>query len=283
MPAPGRGPRRPRATAPPPASAAGRGLEGLAAAGAGARPAAPGAHLVASPRYDGQDAAALRPGWRGWRASSASGSSPRPSRSCTTASRRRLVDVLTCIREGRRIDAIGRAALANAERRLRSEAEMLRLFAGHEAAVHRAGEIAEDCRFSARRAALRVSAGDLGRRGPAGAAGAADRRGAALALSRTACPTRRRAQADKELALIARKAYAPFFLTVHDAVVYRPQPGHPLPGPRLGGELDRLLRARRSPRCRPRSAPWSSSASSPTPATSRPTSTSTSSTSGARR
>ena len=63
------------------------------------------------------------------------------------ASRRRLVDVLTCIREGRRIDAIGRAALANAERRLRPEADMLRLFAGHEAAVHRAGEIAEDCRF----------------------------------------------------------------------------------------------------------------------------------------
>ena len=60
-------------------------------------------------------------------------------------SRRRLVDVLTCIRDGRRIDALGRAALANAERRLRSEAEMLRLFAGHEAAVHRAGEIAEDC------------------------------------------------------------------------------------------------------------------------------------------
>ena len=33
-------------------------------------------------------------------------------------------------------------------------------------------------------------------------------------------PEVRRAQADKELALIARKAYAPFFLTVHDAVVY---------------------------------------------------------------
>ena len=63
-------------------------------------------------------------------------------------SRRRLVDVLTCIRQGMRIDAIGRAALANAERRLRSEAEMLRLFEGHAAAVHRAGEIAADCRFA---------------------------------------------------------------------------------------------------------------------------------------
>ena len=63
-------------------------------------------------------------------------------------SRRRLVDVLTCIREGRRIDTIGRAAQANAERRLRPEAEMLGLFAGHEAALDRAGEIAAECRFA---------------------------------------------------------------------------------------------------------------------------------------
>src|SRR5690606_18985509 len=63
-------------------------------------------------------------------------------------SRRRLVDVLTCIREGIRIDTIGRRAQANAERRLRSESEMLRLFAGFEPAVHRAGEIAADCSFS---------------------------------------------------------------------------------------------------------------------------------------
>jgi hypothetical protein len=56
--------------------------------------------------------------------------------------RRRVVDVLTCIREGITIDRIGRAALANAERRLRPEAEMLRLFRGHEDAVHRAGAVA---------------------------------------------------------------------------------------------------------------------------------------------
>ena len=108
----------------------------------------PHAHLVASPRYDGQDAPAHRPAGAG---------SPRDLGLPLVASaepimhhgsRRRLVDVLTCIREGIRIDAIGRAALANAERRLRSEAEMLRLFEGHEAAVHRAGEIAADCRFS---------------------------------------------------------------------------------------------------------------------------------------
>ena len=135
------------------------------------------------------------------------------------ASRRRLVDVLTCIREGLRIDRIGRAALANAERRLRSEADMLRLFGPHAAAVHRAGEIAADCSFAldelryeypreiwdgedpqARLA--RLTDEGLRYRYPAGV------------------PEVRRAQADKELALIARKAYAPFFLTVHDAVVY---------------------------------------------------------------
>jgi Xaa-Pro aminopeptidase len=49
--------------------------------------------------------------------------------------RRRLADVLTAIRLGCRVDALGRRALANAETRLRSGAEMLRLFAGHEAAV----------------------------------------------------------------------------------------------------------------------------------------------------
>ena len=135
------------------------------------------------------------------------------------AGRRRLVDVLTCIREGLRIDSIGRAALANAERRLRSEADMLRLFAGHEAAVHRTGEIAADCSFSLDelryeypkeiwdgedpQARLeRLTAEGLRYRYPHGV------------------PARRRAQADKELALIARKAYAPFFLTVSDAVTF---------------------------------------------------------------
>ncbi|HVH04140.1 MAG TPA: PHP domain-containing protein, partial [Amaricoccus sp.] len=96
------------------------------------------AHLVASPRYDGQDPGRIA------RAARVAASLGMPLVAAAApimhhASRRRLVDVLTCIRERLRIDAIGRAALPNAERRLRSEAEMLRLFAGHEDAVHRAG------------------------------------------------------------------------------------------------------------------------------------------------
>ena len=66
------------------------------------------------------------------------------------AARRRMADVLTAIRTGTRVDALGRAALANAEQRLRGEAEMLRLFQGHADAVHRSGEIAGSAAGAAR-------------------------------------------------------------------------------------------------------------------------------------
>ena len=59
-----------------------------------------------------------------------------------------MQDVLTAIRIGVRVDDLGRAARANAEERLRDETEMRRLFAGHEDAVDRAGEIAARLRFS---------------------------------------------------------------------------------------------------------------------------------------
>ncbi|MBV1866630.1 MAG: PHP domain-containing protein, partial [Marinosulfonomonas sp.] len=64
------------------------------------------------------------------------------------ASRRKLTDVLTAIRTGTRVDQLGRAALINAERRMRSQSEMLRLFSGHQEAVHRSGDIAARLTFS---------------------------------------------------------------------------------------------------------------------------------------
>ena len=176
----------------------------------------PHAHLVASPRYDGQDAARLA------RLARLAGDLGLPLVASGEpimhhGSRRRLVDVLTCIRTGRRIDALGRAALANAERRLRPEAEMLRLFAGHEAAVHRSGEIASACRFRLDELAYeypreiwegedpqerleRLTAKGLAWRYPAGV------------------PEKVAAQVTHELALIARLGYAPYFLTVSDVV-----------------------------------------------------------------
>ncbi|MEO0912666.1 MAG: error-prone DNA polymerase, partial [Pseudomonadota bacterium] len=131
--------------------------------------------------------------------------------------RRRLADVLTCIREGITVDRLGRRAQANAERRLRSEAEMLRLFPDHQEAIAETGRIAARCTFSleelryeypseimegeAPQARLeRLTAEGLRWRYPEGT------------------PEKVEKQARHELALIGRLAYAPYFLTVEDAV-----------------------------------------------------------------
>ena len=63
-------------------------------------------------------------------------------------SRRRLGDVLSAIRLRCKVETLGRAAMANAEQRLRSDAEMRRLFRGYEAAVDNAGHLAEQLTFS---------------------------------------------------------------------------------------------------------------------------------------
>jgi DNA-directed DNA polymerase III PolC len=134
-------------------------------------------------------------------------------------SRRKLADVLTAIRLGLRIEDLGRRALAHAEARLRSEAEMLRLFRGHEAAVHRSAEIAaglgfrlEQLRYeypseitgdeTAGERLSRLARAGLAWRYPAGIPDTAVR------------------QMDHELALIGKLGYAPYFLTVHDIVAF---------------------------------------------------------------
>src|SRR5690606_15610665 len=64
--------------------------------------------------------------------------------------RRRLQDVLTCVREGATIDKAGRRLQANAERHLKPPSQMARLFRGHEAALERTMEVVRACRFSLR-------------------------------------------------------------------------------------------------------------------------------------
>jgi error-prone DNA polymerase len=135
------------------------------------------------------------------------------------ASRRPLADVLTCIRLGITIDAIGRNALPNAERRLRAPAEMARIFARHPEAIARTLEIASRCRFSldeiSHRYPAEVTDGEpaqdrlerlveegLRARFPGGATEAIRERLA------------------KELALIDHQQYAPYFLTVADIVSF---------------------------------------------------------------
>ncbi len=134
-------------------------------------------------------------------------------------SRRRLADTLTAIRLGVPVDKLGRRALPNNEGRLRSEAEMLRIFAGLEGAVHRAGEIATRAAFSLDE--LRYdypSENEGGETAPQRLARLAE---AGLHWRYPEGPPEKaRAQMAHELALIAKLRYEPYFLTVHDIVAF---------------------------------------------------------------
>jgi DNA-directed DNA polymerase III PolC len=174
--------------------------------------------LVLAPRYDGQD-----PDRLARLAALAQALDIPPVASALPflhhGSRRRLCDMLTAIRLGVPVDKLGRRALPNNEGRLRSEAEMLRLFRGQEAAVHRAGEVAARAAFSL---------DELQYDYPSEVAG---NETAAQRLARLAelglnwrypegPPDRVRAQMAHELALIAKLRYEPYFLTVHDIVAF---------------------------------------------------------------
>jgi len=65
-----------------------------------------------------------------------------------TASGKPLLDVLTCIRNGTTLDAVGRGLLRNAERHLKSSAEMVALFRDRPAAVANTRRVAEQCEFT---------------------------------------------------------------------------------------------------------------------------------------
>ncbi|MGY6411401.1 MAG: error-prone DNA polymerase [Alkalilacustris sp.] len=202
---------------PPQASTSGRGAGGWASRARRLSRRFPGAVALAmAPAYDGTDGARFDALARlATRLEIPTVATARPR--MHTGRRRRLADVLTAIRLGTRVDALGRASLANAECRLRSEAEMRRLFAGHEQAVDRTAEIAARCTFSL---------DDLRYEYPSEVTGGEDpdtrlRRLAGDGLTRrypAGAPDRVRAMLEHELALIARLSYAPYFLTVHDIV-----------------------------------------------------------------
>ncbi|WP_431282486.1 error-prone DNA polymerase [Humitalea sp. 24SJ18S-53] len=135
------------------------------------------------------------------------------------AARRRLADVLSAIRLGRTVDALGHDAEPNAERHLKPPAEMARLFARHPEALTNTlrvlaatggfslgqlryeypDEILEEGRTAQQTLEARVTAA-LETRWPDGAS-AAVREGIA-----------------HELRLIGQLGYAPYFLTVHEIV-----------------------------------------------------------------
>ena len=134
------------------------------------------------------------------------------------SARRPLADVLTCLRLGCTIDAIGEHRLANGERRMKSGDEMAKMFHRHPAALRRTLEIADRCAF--RLGDLRYQYPDESENEPA-----QDR------LERLAreglhwrypsgAPPKIVHRVEKELSLIREVDYAPYFLTVHDIVQF---------------------------------------------------------------
>ena len=133
-------------------------------------------------------------------------------------SRRRLHDVLTCVREHCTIDDAGWRLEANAERHLKPRAELALLFRDHPGALAGTVRIAGQCRFSL--AELRYEYPD-----EVAADGRTPRETlAALAWAGAAerypdgVPPKVRASIEHELALIAQLDYEPYFLTVEDIV-----------------------------------------------------------------
>ena len=135
------------------------------------------------------------------------------------SARRPLADVLTCLREGCTIDNIGDRRLANGEHRLKSGAELERIFHRYPAALRRTVEIADRCAFSLDQ--LRYQYPDEARDGEPAQARLErlTREGLAWRYPGGA-PPKIVSRVEKELRLIAEVDYAPYFLTVYDIVAF---------------------------------------------------------------
>ncbi|HKK85254.1 MAG TPA: error-prone DNA polymerase, partial [Roseovarius sp.] len=175
-------------------------------------------HLLMTPRYDGADAV-----WFDELAGLA-GDLGLPTLAAAApvmhhGRRRRLADVLTAIRQGRRVRELGRGALANAEARLRSSAEMRRIFGAHAAAVERAADLAKRLNFSLDELRYEYPS-EVGQ----GETPDARLRGLAEAGLRWryphGAPEKVSRLLEHELNLIAKLGYAPYFLTVYDVVEF---------------------------------------------------------------
>ena len=135
-----------------------------------------------------------------------------------TPKRRILQDVLTCIREGCTIDAVGFRRERSADRSFQPPEEMARLFARHPDAVARTSEIVERCPFNLRELRYQYPAEiEDPRLTPQQTLEKLTWEGAARRYP-DGVPEDVAAQLRHELALIAELEYAPYFLTVNNIV-----------------------------------------------------------------
>ena len=134
--------------------------------------------------------------------------------------RRPLQDVVTAIRERCTVDQLGLRRERHADRHLQPPDEMARRFAKHPYALHATEAIAERCTFSLRELSYqypdeRVMSG----RTPQDALALLSR--TALAARFDGAPPKAYVnQLNHELDLVAKKEYAPYFLTVNSIMSY---------------------------------------------------------------
>jgi error-prone DNA polymerase len=135
-----------------------------------------------------------------------------------TPARRPLQDVLTAIREHTTVAAAGLRLEANAERHLKPAAEIMRLFKGHEDAVARTREIVDACRFSLDQLRYEYPDEPI----PPGTTPQSHLEALTWEGARRrfpdGIPDKILETLRRELALIERLEYAPYFLTVYDIV-----------------------------------------------------------------
>lgn len=139
--------------------------------------------------------------------------------------RKSLRDVLTCIREGCTIEEAGFLLDGNAERYLRHPKAIYRLYAKWPAALDSALQIADECRFCLDELCYQypfelaepgiTAFEDLKRR---------TWKGAHFRYPK-GIPEEVARQVDHELRLIEKRNYAPYFLTVHDIVLFAQKEG----------------------------------------------------------
>jgi error-prone DNA polymerase len=177
------------------------------------------AHLAVACRFDGNDAAHL--------AAHAAAARDAGLRLVATndahyhvPERRRLQDVLTCVREGTTIERAGYRLAANAERHLKTPAEMARLFRAYPDAIAATVDIAAACTFSMDE--LRYLYPELPDAVPGSSQATLERLAHEGAKKRypDGVPAKVAGQIARELQIIARLGYAPYFLTVHDIVEF---------------------------------------------------------------
>ena len=140
--------------------------------------------------------------------------------------RRALLDVLTCIREKTTLDAAGRLLAANAERHLKTPAEMQRLYRDAPEAVSETLRFLEGARFSLDELSYQYP--DETVVGYASSQEALEALSWAGAAKRypDGIPAGVKISLERELAIVAQLNYAPYFLTVADIVRFAREERH---------------------------------------------------------